>query len=159
MNKYKKLISWIVLSTFLTALPTFAAAEEIDVDDDGEGDYIELKKEETAPFDGFLLHKDAMIKLVSDREAELGRLHLSFETKEKKFQLDLETLTKKKELELTINKEMYESILKIKQDRIEQLSSEQKWSDVKLIGGLVLGLAIGFAVTVGIVEATTVILK
>ena len=159
MNKYKKLLSCIVLSTILTALPSIGRAEETDVDDDGEGDYVELKVEEKAPFDGFLLHKDAMIKLVTQREAELGRLRLSFETKEKKLELDLETLTKKKDIELSINKDMYESLLKIRQDRIDQLVTQQKWSDLKLVGGILIGLTIGFAVTVGIVEATTAILK
>ena len=41
---------------------------------------------------------------------------------------------------------MYESILKIKQDRVDQLSSEQKWSDVKLIGGFILGFAASVAI-------------
>lgn len=146
MNRYKKITAWIVLSSFLTALPSIGYAEEIDADDDGEGDYVELKAEETAPFDGFLLHKNAMIKLVTDREAELGRIRLSFETTQKKLQLDLETLTKKKDLEIQINKDMYEQILKIKQDRVDQLSSAQKWGDVKLIGGFVLGFAASVAI-------------
>ena len=159
MERFKKSIAWIVLSTFLTALPYIAQAEEIDADDDGEGDYVELKAEETAPFDGFLLHKNAMIKLVTEREAEVGRIKLSFETTQKKLQLDLETLTKKKDIEIQINKEMYEQLLKIRQDRIDALSSEQKWNNFKLIGGVFAGLVIGFAVTVSIVEATTAIIK
>jgi hypothetical protein len=132
-----------VLSSYLTALPAFA--EEVDVDDDGEGDYVELKEQEPAPFDGFLLHKDAMVKLITEREQEIGRIKLHFDTELKKKDLELETLTKKKEVELNISKEMYESLLKIKQDRVDQLSSEQKWSDLKLIGGFVLGFAASIA--------------
>jgi hypothetical protein len=128
-----------VLSSYLTALPAFA--EEVDVDDDGEGDYVELKEQETAPFDGFLLHKNAMVKLITEREQEIGRIKLHFDTELKKKDIELETVTKKKEVELNISKEMYESLLKIKQDRVDQLSSEQKWSDVKLIGGFILGFA------------------
>jgi hypothetical protein len=143
MVKLKKLLALLVLSSYLTALPAFA--EEVDVDDDGEGDYVELKEHETAPFDGFLLHKDAMVKLITEREQEIGRIKLHFDTELKKKDLELETLTKKKEVELNINKEMYESLLKIKQDRIDQLSSEQKWSDLKLIGGFVLGFAASIA--------------
>ena len=144
MNTFKKPITWIVLSTFLMALPAFA--EEVDVDNDGEGDYVELKEQENAPFDGFLLHKNAMIKLVTEREQELGKLKISFETKQKNLELDLETLTKKIDLELQINKDMYEQIIKIRQDRIDQLSSAQKWNDAKLIGGFVLGFVASVAI-------------
>jgi hypothetical protein len=143
MVKLKKLLALLVLSSYLTALPAFA--EEVDVDDDGEGDYVELKEQEPAPFDGFLLHKDAMVKLITEREQEIGRIKLHFDTELKKKDLELETLTKKKEVELNISKEMYESLLKIKQDRVDQLSSEQKWSDLKLIGGFVLGFAASIA--------------
>ena len=132
-----------MLSSYLTALPAFA--EETDVDDDGEGDYVELKEQEPAPFDGFLLHKNAMVKLITEREQEIARIKLHFGTELKKKDLELETLTKKKEIELNINKEMYESLLKIKQDRVDQLSSEQKWSDIKLVGGFVLGFAASIA--------------
>lgn len=140
----KKLLALFVLSMYLTALPAFA--EETDVDDDGEGDYIELKEKEIAPFDGLLLHKDAMVKLITEREKELGRIKLHFDTELKKKDLEIETVTKKKEIELSVNKEMYESLLKIRQDRIDQLSSEQKWSDLKLIGGFVLGFAASVAI-------------
>jgi len=144
MTILKKLLALFVLSTYLTALPAFA--EEVDVDDDGEGDYVELKEQETAPFDGFLLHKDAMVKLITEREKEIGKLKLSYETEVKKKDLEVETVTKKKEIELNINKEMYESLLILRQDRIDQLSSEQKWSDVKLIGGFILGFAASVAI-------------
>ncbi len=40
MVSLKKILALIVLSSYLTALPAFA--EETDVDDDGEGDYVEL---------------------------------------------------------------------------------------------------------------------
>ena len=127
----------------MTALPAFA--EEIDVDDDGEGDYIELKEQESAPFDGFLLHKDAMVKLITEREQELGKLKLHFDTELKKKDLDIETLTKKKEIELNINKDMYESILKIRQERIASLQDEANWGTVKLIGGIIVGFAVSVA--------------
>ena len=144
MKLLKKLLALFVLSTYLTALPAFA--EETDVDDDGEGDYVELKEQETAPFDGFLLHKDAMVKLITEREKEIGKIKLYFETEVKKKDLELETVTKKKEIELNINKEMYESLLKIKQDRVDQLSSAQKIGDFKLIGGFILGFAASVAI-------------
>jgi hypothetical protein len=87
-----------------------------------------------------------MVKLITDREQELGKLKLHFDTELKKKDLDIETLTKKKEIELNINKEMYEGLLKIKQDRVDQLSSEQRWNDAKLIGSFVLGFAASIAI-------------
>ncbi len=153
MVNLKKILALVVLSSYLTALPAFA--EETDVDDDGEGDYVELREQEAAPFDGFLLHKNSMVKLITDREQELGRIKLHFDTELKKKDLELETLTKKKEIELNINKEMYESLLKIRQDRVDQLVSEQKWNDVKLIGSFVLG----FAASIGIFYAAVQVAK
>lgn len=144
MVNFKKLLAYFVLSTYLTALPAFA--EEIDVDEDGEGDYVELKEQNPAPFDGFLLHKNAMVKLITDKEQEIGKLKLHFDTELKKKDLDIETLTKKKEIELNINKELYEGLLKIKQERVEQLVTEQRWNDVKLIGSFVLGFAASVAI-------------
>lgn len=152
MVKFKKLLALFVLSSYLTALP--AIAEEIDVDDDGEGDYIELKETEVAPFDGFLLHKNAMIKLITDREQQIGKLKLHFDTELKKKDIEIETITKKKDIELNINKDMYEQILKIRQDRIDQLSSAQKISDFKLIGGFVLGFAASVAIFYAAVQVS-----
>jgi len=149
----KKLLALIVLSSYLTALPAIAENEDV-ADDDNDGDYIELRQEEPAPYDGFLLHKDAMVKLITEREQELAKLKLSFNTELKKKDLELETLTKKKEIELAINKDMYESLLKIRQDRIDQLSSEQKWSDVKLVGGFILGFAASIAIFYAAVQVT-----
>jgi hypothetical protein len=145
MIRAKSLIGSFVLFTFITAHTSIAFAEEVDVDEDGTGDYVELKETETAPFDGFLLHKDAMVKLIVDKKHEVESLKLQFDTDIKKLKLDWDTDLKKKDLELSINKDMYESILKVRQDRIDQLSSEQKWSDVKLIGGFVLGFAVSIA--------------
>ena len=152
MIRVKKLLALFVLSTYLTAPPAFA--EEVDVDDDGEGDYVELKQEEQAPFDGFLLHKDAMVKLITEREKEIGKIKIFYESEIKKKELETETVTKKKDIELNINKEMYEGLLKIRQDRIEQLSSEQKWGDLKLVGGFILGFAASVAIFYAAVQVS-----
>ncbi len=154
MIKIKSLISCFVLLFFITAQTSIAFAEEIDVDDDGTGDYVELKEHEEAPFDGFLLHKDAMVKLVVNKQHEIDSLKLKFDIDTKKLKLDWDTELKKKDLELTINKDMYESILKVRQDRIDQLSSEQKWGDLKLIGGFVLGFAASVAIFYAAVQVT-----
>jgi len=158
MNNWKKLFASLTLLVYLAGGIPIARAEnedEIDADGDGDGDYVELKAEDSAPFDGFLLHKDAMVKLIVDREKELNTLKLSFETESKKLKLDIETVTKKKDLELQINKEMYEALLKIKQDRVDQLSSQQRWGDVKLF----LGVVVGVGLTLGVLSAAVQVAK
>ena len=158
MNNWKRLFASLTLLVYLAGGIPIARAEgedEIDADDDGVGDYVELKAEETAPFDGYLLHKNAMVKLITEREKEIGTLKLNLDTAEKKLKLDLETVTKKKDLELQINKEMYEALLKIKQDRVDQLSSQQRWGDVKLFVGVVVGIGI----TLGVLSAAVQVSK
>ena len=155
MNQLKTWIASILLLVMLTTQSRIAFAEEVDADDDGVGDYIEVKEKEEVPFDGYLLHKDAMIKLIVNKQHEISSLKLQFDTDIKKMKLDWDTDLKKKDAELSINKEMYESMLKLKQDRIEQLSSEQKWSDLKLVGGFLLG----FAVSIGIFYAAVQVAK
>ena len=145
MNKYKKLLASLLLLVYLVGWTPIAYAEEIDVDDDGQGDYVELKETEVAPFDGYLLHKDAMVKLITEREKDINTLKLRFETESKKLQLDIETVTKKKDVELQINKEMYDALLQIRQDRIDALQREVNWGTAKLIGGVVIGFAVSVA--------------
>ena len=146
MKQLKSFIASFLLLALLTTWTPIARADEVDADGDGEGDYVELKEHEEASFDGFLLHKNAMVKLIVDKQHEVDSLKLKFETDTKKLVLDWETVVKKKELELTINKDMYEGLLKVRQDRIDQLSSEQKWSDLKLVGGFILGFAASIAI-------------
>jgi glutamate-1-semialdehyde aminotransferase len=158
MNNWKRLFASLTLLVYLAGGIPIARAEgedEIDADDDGVGDYVELKAEETAPFDGYLLHKNAMVKLITEREKEIGTLKLTLDSTEKKLQLDIETITKKKDLELQINKEMYDGLLKIKQDRVDQLSSQQKWGDVKLF----LGVVVGIGITLGVLSAAVQVSK
>lgn len=49
---------------------------------------------------------------------------------------------------------MNDGLLKIKQDRIEQLVSEQRLGDWKLIGGFILGFAASVAIFYAAVQVT-----
>jgi hypothetical protein len=149
----KKLLALLTLSALLTGWMPIARAE--DIDHDGEEDhFVELKTGEAAAEDGYFFTVGALSKIISKQEAKLAELTVLKDTEIKKVQLELETVSKKKELELTINKEMYEKMLIIKQDRIDQLSSAQKWSDWKLVGGFVLGLAASIAMFYAAVQVT-----
>ena len=140
----KKLLALLTLSALLAGWMPIARAE--DIDHDGEEDhFVELKTGEAAPEDGFFFNAGALSKVIAKQEAKLAEVTVVKDTEIKKVQLELETVSKKKEIELTINKEMYENLLKIKQDRVDQLSSAQKWSDWKLVGGFVIGFAASIA--------------
>ena len=145
MKQLKSVFASLMLLVLLVTQTAIARAEEVDEDGDGQGDYIEVAEGDAAAFDGYLLHKDAMVNLIVNKKHEIETLKLQFDTDTKKLKLDWDTDIKKKDLELKINKDMYESMLKLRQDRIDQLASEQKWSDLKLIGGFVLGFAASIA--------------
>lgn len=136
----KKLVSVLLLSTLLTGWTSIARAE--DLDHDGEEDhFVELAEGEKAPEDGFFFNGSALSQVIAKQETKLAELTVNKDTEIKKLTLELETISKKKEIELSINKDMYEGLLKIRQDRIDQLTSAQRWSDVKLVGGFILGFA------------------
>ena len=149
----KKFTALFILSSLLTGWLPIARAEDIDHDGTEDG-FVELKKDEPAPEEGYFFNHSSLADLISKQDSKFLLLENSKNTEIKKLQLDLETVTKKKDLELNINKEMYEGLLKIRQDRIDQLSSDQKWSDWKLVGGFVLGFAASIAIFYAAVQVT-----
>ena len=140
----KKFLALLTLSALLTGWIPIARAE--DLDHDGEQDhFIELNTGDAAPEDGYFFTAAALSQVIAKQETKLKELTIIKDTEIKKVQLDLETITKKFELELEVNKEYYEGMIKIKQDRIDQLVSAQKICDWKLVGGFVLGFAASIA--------------
>lgn len=140
----KKFTALFILSCLLTGWIPIARAEDMDHDGSEDG-FVELKKDEPAPEEGFFFNHSTLAELITKQESKLSLLENSKNTEIKKLQLELETITKKKDIEAQINKEMYDSLLKIKQDRIDQLVTAQKISDWKLVGGFVLGFAASIA--------------
>lgn len=155
MNRLKPFIASFLLLVMLVTQSSIAFAEEVDVDHDGEGDFIEMKDGEKAPFDGYLLHKDAMVKLITDKQHEIDTLKLNFDTEIGKLKLNWEADIKKKDTEINVNKEMYEGILKVRQDRIDVLVKEQWISDFKLV----LGFALGFASSIVLLDIAVKAIK
>lgn len=149
----KKFTALFILSSLLTGWIPIARAEDMDHDGSEDG-FIELKKDEPAPEEGFFFNHNALADLITKQESKLSLLENSKNTEIKKLQLDLETVTKKKDIELNINKEMYEGLLKIRQDRIDQLVSEQRLGDWKLVGGFILGFAASVAIFYAAVQVS-----
>jgi hypothetical protein len=127
----KKLVALLTLLAMLAGQISIAHAEDVG--------YVDLKAGDVAPVDGLLFDPPAMAKLLANQESKLSVLRIEKDAEISKLNLEIETLNKKKEIETKINKELYESLLKIKQDRIDQLSAEQRWDNLKLAGGFLFG--------------------
>lgn len=151
--RLEKFVAWVLLSALLTGWTSIARAE--DMDNDGQEDgFIELKKDESAPEDGFFFNHSDLSGLIAKQQTKLSLLENSKNTEIKKLELNIETITKKKDAEIAINKEMYDSLLKIRQDRIDELSSARKWDDLKFIAGFAAGFAVSIAIFYASVKVT-----
>lgn len=140
----KQFIASFTLLALLAGWTPIARAEDIDHDGEEDG-FVELKVGETVTEDGYFFDHSTLAGLIAKQETKLSLLANEKDKEYNKLKLELETAIRKKDLELTIGKDMYEGLLKIKQDRIDQLVNEQKWSNWKLIGGFVLGFAASVA--------------
>lgn len=139
----RKVYAVVLLSSFLMGWTPIAKAET----QESIGDrFVEIKTGDTATEDGFFFTAEALSKVIAKQDAKLATLGINKDTEIKKLQLDIEVINKKKEIEAQINKEMYEVLLKIKQDRVESLQKETNWGNVKLIGGFTLGVAVSIAI-------------
>lgn len=141
MTRLKSWLASCMLLVFLATRTSIAYAE-----DAGDGEYSEIKKDEPAPYDGFIFDKDGFAKLITNQEFKLKQLKLDLETEAKKAKIESEADLKKKELEVKINKEMYEALLKSKDNRIEALQTEINWGTAKLVGGFVVGLTVSITI-------------
>jgi hypothetical protein len=132
----KKLVAWSLLLSLLVGWCPIAYAQENKNELEG---FIDLKQGDLVPEDGLFFNYTVISKVIAKQDAKLAKLTLDKDTEIKKINLELETVTKKKDIEIQINKEMYENLLKIKQDRIDLLNEERKWNDFILAGGFVAG--------------------
>lgn len=142
MINFQKLIAVFLLPILLVVQSPIAKAEE---NNDSEG-FVDLKEGETAPSDGLFFDNEAMAKLLAKQQSKLSLLENTKNTEIKKIELDLEILSKKKEIELNINKEMYNSMLKIREDKIELLEKQNKWSSLYMVGGFLVGVTISITI-------------
>lgn len=133
MNRVKSGLVSLLLLVFLVTRTPIAYAQEAD------GDYEEVTKEEIVPYDGYLFTKEGFANLIANKKKDLDLLKIEYDAKIKTAKIESDGELKKKELELKINKDMYEQLLTLKQNRIESLNTEVNWSNAKLVGGFVIG--------------------
>ena len=140
----KQFIASFTLLALLVGWLPIARAEDLDKDGEEDG-FVELKEGETATEDGYFFNHGALSSLIAKQETKLSLLNNEKDKEYSKLKLDLETTIKKKDLEIASNKDMYESMLNIRQTRINQLVDEQKLGDWKLTGGFLLGFIASIA--------------
>ena len=116
-----------MLSLFVTT--NIAIAEEADYDGVDDGDYVEIQKDEKAPYDGYLFDHGGIAALIARNDKEKEQIILDKDTEYKKLKLNLEADVAKKQSEIDVNKELAEKILaankeelKLTQNKLERVS-------------------------------------
>ena len=152
MKYFKNLLARILLTVMLTVVPSIAIAEESA--QEADTGFIELNQGDPAPTYGLFFDPPTMAKLIAKQESKLSLLKLEKETEFNKIKLSLETEIKKKELENQINKELNNSIIKAKEERIDLLEKQVKWSGAYLTGGFLVGVAVSITILYAAVQVS-----
>jgi len=145
-----KKITSIILLLSLVSTPVLA-------NETSDFDYEEVRQGEVVPYDGLLFTYDGITNALVRVQSKLKLAQAEKETELKQVQVNLETIIKGKDSQLLAKKIMYENQLQTKQDAIDALQAEAKWSTLKSVGGVILGLATG--TVVGIVLGVTILKK
>jgi hypothetical protein len=145
-----KKITSIILLLSLISTPVLA-------NETSDFDYEEVRQGEVVPYDGLLFTYDGITNALVRVQSKLKLAQAEKETELKQIQVNLETIIKGKDSQLLAKKTMYENQLQTKQDAIDALQTEAKWSTLKSVGGVILGLAAG--TVVGIVLGVTILKK
>lgn len=156
MNVLKKYISVLMLSAMLTTQNSIAYANEELL---SEGDYLEVKKDDSVPFDGYLFTDSGLSKVIVNKELERKKIILDKDTEIQKTKLELNTEIKKKQIEIDINKELSDKLLNIRQEEIDRLSKELKYKNWIVTGSFLGGILIGSVAIISIVKLTVSVMN
>lgn len=151
MNLIKKYISVLMLSVFLTTQYSIALADDAVF---SEGDYLEVKKDDSVPFDGYLFTDSGLSKLIVNKETEKKKIIIDKDTEIQKTKLELNTEIKKKQAEIEINKELSDKLVKLRQEEIDRLNKELKYKNWIVAGSFLGGMLIGSVAIISIVKLT-----
>ena len=141
----KQFIASFTLLALLVGWSPIARAEDMDHDGEEDG-FQELKVGDTVTEDGYFFNHSSLATLITKQETKLSLLANEKDKENNKLKLELETVIKKKDLELSINKDMYEGLLKIRQDRIDHFTNMQKWEELRLASGFIAGFVVSIAI-------------
>ena len=150
MNVLKKYISVLMLSVLLTTQTSIAYADELLSD----GDYLEVKKDDSVPFDGYLFTDSGLSKVIVNKETEKKKIIIDKDAEIERTKLELNTELKKKQVEIDINKELSDKLLKLRQEEIDRLNNELKYKNWIVAGSFIGGILVGSVAIISIVKLT-----
>jgi hypothetical protein len=155
MNVLKKYISVLMLSVLLTTQTSIAYADELLSD----GDYLEVKKDDSVPFDGYLFTDSGLSKVIVNKETEKKKIIIDKDAEIERTKLQLNTELKKKQVEIDINKELSDKLLKLRQEEIDRLNNELKYKNWIAAGSFIGGILIGSVAIISIVKLTVSVMN
>ena len=155
MNVLKKYISVLMLSVLLTTQTSIAYADELLSD----GDYLEVKKDDSVPFDGYLFTDSGLSKVIVNKETEKKKIIIDKDAEIERTKLELNTELKKKQVEIDINKELSDKLLKLRQEEIDRLNNELKYKNWIVAGSFIGGILVGSVAIISIVKLTVSVMN
>jgi hypothetical protein len=144
-----------MLSAMLTTRTSIAYADELLSD----GDFLEVKKDDSVPFDGYLFTDSGLSKVIVNKELERKKIILDKDTEIERTKLQLNTELKKKQVEIDINKELSDKLLKLREEEVDRLNSELKYKNWIVAGSFIGGILIGSVAIISIVKLTVSVMN
>ena len=109
-------------------------------------DYVDITKNEVAPFSGKLFTEEALAKMLATHQVELSSLTASYEFDIQKQKLDLDLKYDLLNSKYTSEVVMYQQMIQVRDDQLKKSARKdilQKWATY---GGFVLGAATSVAI-------------
>jgi hypothetical protein len=144
-----------MLSAMLTTRTSIAYADELLSD----GDFLEVKKDDSVPFDGYLFTDSGLSKVIVNKELERKKIILDKDAEIERTKLQLNTELKKKQVEIDINKELSDKLLKLREEEVDRLNSELKYKNWIVAGSFMGGILIGSVAIISIVKLTVSVMN
>jgi hypothetical protein len=114
--------------------------------DDQTFDYEHLIAGSCVTQDGFFFTEQGMVNLVVNTREKIRIATLDGQRQIDLLKVDLHKCSESKELELRIQREMFEKQLQIKQSAIDAYKTEIFWDNIKIVGGIVIGVGTGIII-------------
>ncbi len=135
------------IASLLTVLFYMCAITPVVAED--KYDYELVKAGDIVLYDGVLFTNEGMSKAVASTQAKVRLIEVQKMEELQKVKIALQNIIDTKDSETRAKEEMYLKQLGVKQQTIEALVTDSHWSNIKIVSGVVIGVAAG--ILVGIV--------
>ena len=156
MFKLKSLFAGFMSLVFLATWPSLAYGQTISAEEEFDGDYSIVKEGDKVPYDGFLFDKDGIINVIVNKNLEIQKLTINKDSEIAKLKIEIDSINKQHKLELQINKDLTDSLVKLRDDRIKLLEDSKRWDDVKLFGAVLIGIVLSVTIFYAAVQITNI---